>query len=65
MDRVYADGHEALEAFRDHVDEAHEMVTLGGVDYHPSQVWEDVDPVAFQLAFRAWLDSMECVEKDW
>lgn len=53
----YTNEREATEAFRDEVNEVHELVTILGYDYDAGTALERLDPIAFREEFNNWLDA--------
>lgn len=47
---------EALELFKEALDEWTDNVKLFGMEYLPSQVLESTDPIAFRVMFHDWID---------
>lgn len=47
---------EALELFKEALDEWTDNVKLFGMEYLPSQVLENTDPIAFRVMFHDWID---------
>jgi hypothetical protein len=47
---------EALELFKEALDEWADNVKLFGMEYLPSQVLESTDPIAFRVMFHDWID---------
>lgn len=48
----------AVELFDEMLDEVYETVTLGSLEWEPSQVLAELDPIAYRCAFNDWTDSM-------
>lgn len=42
--------------FRDYIDATHPTVTIMGIDYDPSRLFENADPVAFRCEFVNFVD---------
>ena len=49
--------YDALEQYRDMLDECCETVKIGNLEYDPSRVLEAVDPIAFRVGFSEWCDA--------
>ena len=47
---------EALEQFKEALDEWTDNVKLFGMEYTPSQVLESTDPIAFRVMFHDYID---------
>ena len=54
----------ADEQYREFLDEINPIVTICGMEYLPSTVLEQVDPIAYRCGFNDWLDSENLVETD-
>lgn len=52
----YVPEHEALEMYRDCLDECNDVVVCG-MHYNPSRVLEELDPIAFNCGFNDWCDA--------
>jgi hypothetical protein len=50
--------YEALEAYRELIDETEPMVEVCGSTFMPSRVLEDMDPVAFREGFSDYVDAI-------
>lgn len=48
---------ETVDAFDDLLNEIHETVTLLGVEYYPSELLKDTDPIAYRCGWLDWCDS--------
>jgi|SRR5687768_1919802 len=49
--------HDALERFDDFLNEIHEPVKCGILEWEMSRVLKEMDPTAYQCGFNDWLDS--------
>ena len=54
--------YELEELYKDFIDETTEPVKIWGMEYSPSQVLQDVDPIAFRVGFNDWLDTLDNCE---
>lgn len=54
--------YELEELYKDFIDETTEPVKIWGMEYSPSQVLQEVDPIAFRVGFNDWLDTLEDCE---
>lgn len=54
---------EARQAFNDMIDETTPPVELLGIEYTPSRVLLEVDPIAYRTTFSDWLDG-EGIDSD-
>ena len=54
--RLYVDPEDFKEEFDDYLNETYDYVEIAGIEYAPSQILEAVDPVAYEEAFKVWLD---------
>jgi hypothetical protein len=52
--------YELEELYKDFIDDTTEIITIWGMEYSPSQVLLNVDPIAFRVGFNDWLDAEEC-----
>ena len=52
---------EVRNMFRDMLDDIHETVKIGSLEYAPSYVLEEVDPIAFN---QGWLEYVDAEEMD-
>ena len=55
----YVPEHEALEMYRDCLDDCNDLVVVCGMSYNPSRVLEELDPIAFNCGFNDYCDSMD------
>jgi hypothetical protein len=58
MSYTYIDEDEALQQYRDTIDENTDVV-ICGISFCASRILEELDPIAFNCGFSDWLDSME------
>lgn len=49
---------EALEMYEEMLDECNPMVTIGSLQYFPSTVLKEVDPIAYRCGFNDYVDSL-------
>jgi hypothetical protein len=49
--------YEAMDRYREHLDEVYGDVNIGYLTYSTSHVLGEVDPTAFRCGFNDWLDS--------
>lgn len=54
--------YELEELYKDFIDETTEPVKIWGMEYSPSQVLQDVDPIAYRVGFNDWLDGLDHCE---
>ena len=54
--------YELEELYKDFIDETTEPVKIWGMEYSPSQVLQDVDPIAYRVGFNDWLDTLDNCE---
>ena len=55
---------EALNRFREFLDEVYEDIDICGYVYAPSFALKTIDPIAFNEAFNWWVD-VEGIEVEW
>lgn len=53
----YIPEHDALEMYREFIDECEGDVVIFGMHYLASRVLEEIDPIAFNCGFNDWCDS--------
>jgi hypothetical protein len=58
MTYTYIEESKALEQYRDMIDDCNQ-VSIFGMEFTPSRVLEELDPIAFNCGFSDWLDSIE------
>jgi hypothetical protein len=58
MAYTYIDESDALNRYRDEIDECHD-VKIFGMSFCASRVLEELDPIAFNCGFSDWLDTNE------
>ena len=58
MTYTYIDESDALDRYRDEIDEFHD-VKICGISFCASRVLEELDPIAFNCGFSDWLDANE------
>ena len=58
MTYTYIDESDALNRYRDEIDECHD-VKIFGMSFCASRVLEELDPIAFNCGFSDWLDGNE------
>lgn len=58
-DEVTLDDPNFKEAFDEFLDETFGVVNVAGLEYNTSEVFREVDPVAYRSAFLDWIDSLE------
>lgn len=54
--------YELEELYKDFIDETTPMVSIWGMEYSPSQILQDVDPIAYRTGFNDWLDGLDNCE---
>jgi len=47
-----------LEMYRDDLDNNNDIITISGIEFLPSRVLQEMDPIAFKEGFYNWLDSI-------
>lgn len=52
--------YELEQAFKDYIDDTTEVVTIWGMEYSASYAIQELDPIAYRVAFSDWLASEEC-----
>ena len=58
---TFIDEREAYELYDDMLNDCYPMVKFGYLEYLPSQVLKEVDPIAYRCGFHDFLDSAELV----
>jgi len=48
-----------LEMYRDDLDNNNDIITISGIEFLPSRVLEEMDPIAFKEGFYNWCDWMD------
>lgn len=48
---------EARQAYRDMIDEVTGDIRIGTIEFQPSRVLEELDPIAFRCGFVDWADA--------
>lgn len=56
--------YELEEMFKNFIDETTEPVTIWGMEYSASTAIQELDPIAYRVAFSDWLASEECSDCD-
>lgn len=49
----------AEKMFREYLDDCFPSYKIGDLEYFPSQILEECDPIAFRCEFNDWLDAEE------
>ena len=49
---------EALELYNDSLDECYEPYNLNGMEYMPSTILKECDPIAYRVGFSDYADSL-------
>jgi len=49
--------HEAMERFDDMLDEVYEPYNMGGMEYMPSQILKECDPIAYRVSLADYIDA--------
>lgn len=52
------DNYDNYDAYDEMLDECNDIVRIGILEYYPSQVLQEVDPIAYRCGFSDWLDSL-------
>ena len=47
-----------LEMYIDDIDNNNSMVVINGIEFSPSRVLQEMDPIAFKVGFSDWCDWM-------
>jgi hypothetical protein len=50
---------EGLALYDEMLDELHSPIIIGGIEFDPSRVLKELDPIAYQCGFNDWLDSCD------
>jgi hypothetical protein len=50
---------EGLALYDEMLDELHSPIIVGGIEFDPSRVLKELDPIAYQCGFNDWLDSCD------
>jgi len=58
MPYTYIDESDALDQYRDELDECY-PVEIAGMSFCASRILEELDPIAFNCGFTDWLDANE------
>lgn len=45
--------------YRDDLDNNNDIITISGIEFLPSRVLEEMDPIAFKEGFYNWCDWMD------
>ena len=53
----FIEEYEATERYNDMIDECNPIVSIFGMEYLPSRVWEDIDPIAYNCGLADYLDA--------
>lgn len=48
---------ELYRRYEDMIDEAHDMVKVGVLEWFPSDVFKKMDPIGYRVGFNDWLDA--------
>jgi len=51
------------DAYDDMIDECESVVTVGGITYPASLVWQRTDPIAYDVSMSDWLSELEANEE--
>ena len=54
--------HVSLEEYDEVLDDCHEMVRIGGLEFYPSTVLKECDPVAYDQGFSDYVNGFEVEE---
>lgn len=49
--------------YNEFIDETNEIVKIWNMEYLPSRVLEELDPIAYRCGFNDWLDSEGLTEE--
>lgn len=55
----FIDESQALNLYDQMLDELYAPISIAGIEFDPSQVLKELDPIAYQCGFNDWLDSCE------
>ena len=47
-----------LEMYIEDIDNNNPIITINGIEFLPSKVLEEMDPIAFKVGFNDWCDWM-------
>lgn len=50
---------DALVLYDELLDELHSPIIVGGIEFEPSRVLKELDPIAYRCGFNDWLDSCD------
>jgi hypothetical protein len=50
---------QALSLYDEMLDELYSPINIAGIEFDPSQVLKELDPIAYQCGFNDWLDSCD------
>ncbi len=53
----YIEESEAEELYSDMLDEAYGSVKIAGIEFSPSMILKELDPIAYSCGLSDWLDS--------
>ena len=53
----FIEEYEATERYNDMIDECNPIVSIFGMEYLPSRVLEDIDPIAYNCGLADYLDA--------
>ena len=53
----FIEEYEATERYNDMIDECNPIVSIFGMEYLPSRVLEEIDPIAYNCGLADYLDS--------
>lgn len=48
---------ETVAAYNDMLNEVHEWPNIGGIDFEPSDILRELDPIAYKCGWIDWCDS--------
>jgi len=55
----YIDESQAYELYNEMLDELYSPISIVGIEFDPSRVLKELDPIAYQCGFNDWLDSCD------
>jgi hypothetical protein len=55
----FIDESEAHILYDEMLDELYSPISVGGVEFDPSRVLKELDPIAYRCGFNDWLDSCD------
>jgi len=55
----YIDESKAYELYDEMLDELYSPINIAGIEFDPSRVLKELDPIAYQCGFNDWLDSCD------